>query len=764
MDSTFDVEPELTIGTMESGKITINLAILPQMEDSNFLKTIDNQLKQHKQTSFRNVYEPLQKYEKEHEISLIDKGVQIQDQKYINILIDGFERVSPLIYLNEEQKKEILKKIKLYQFFEKHLLYSGMNDNTDIDTFKCFILIEGEIHFLNNNKKTFLDIINDVFLFGYDGPIFQKRFNTVLVEKCSVIGVIEMKDFLHILKPFSQFATFISRNIRYKDKVFDSLTQFKEFIGHSIDKGPINTALLIKYYKKIHSTMHTKVNSDEIDFSAWNYSLQRLPTNIFETYVFVLINKSPRILNYDHDLSKNFIQKILIPARNRDCYSYLEGKVLVLVRDQETDVLDFISNLCIHIIESIKLRKLIGSPVTIQKLYDQKGNFNNTIEVIESLLGGKIKHEDINVIKRAFGDNFADKLLNLSRHYQDYSVQIVKESQIDRDPIENWIQNLWKVSKQLLGISSSLEEINDLVVDIIQGSKKTLVSCFSPHIYKEKENILRWAQKNNIQLKTKNFANEIDRLLAYSYYYYLEFPEKNSEKDEMEIEYGMCFINRTFSTGIKVLLINPNKLNQDYHDPNIKIVPASKNHLILHIGYTFGAQSYHIIKPLLMLFGSKARSLNIIGKAGGLIGNRTDILVADRIILDKNHELCNIDYGNLSKEQLEFDTKTRIHIGPMLTVAGTILQNTNLLSFYKHVMGCIGLEMEGFYFCKEVENCIKHGLLRKNFVTRCFYYISDLPMDPKQNLSQEEGNVSWDEGVGSMNAIQRFIINQIFKK
>ena len=74
MDSTFDVEPELTIGTMESGKITINLAILPQMEDSNFLKTIDNQLKQHKQTSFRNVYEPLQKYEKEHEISLIDKG------------------------------------------------------------------------------------------------------------------------------------------------------------------------------------------------------------------------------------------------------------------------------------------------------------------------------------------------------------------------------------------------------------------------------------------------------------------------------------------------------------------------------------------------------------------------------------------------------------------------------------------------------------------------------------------------------------------
>jgi len=52
--------------------------------------------------------------------------------------------------------------------------------------------------------------------------------------------------------------------------------------------------------------------------------------------------------------------------------------------------------------------------------------------------------------------------------------------------------------------------------------------------------------------------------------------------------------------------------------------------------------------------------------------------------------------------------------------------------------------------------------LKKEFITLCFYYVSDLPLDPFQNLSQEEANVSWDEGVGSMNAIQRFIINKIF--
>ena len=98
----------------------------------------------------------------------------------------------------------------------------------------------------------------------------------------------------------------------------------------------------------------------------------------------------------------------------------------------------------------------------------------------------------------------------------------------------------------------------------------------------------------------------------------------------------------------------------------------------------------------------------------------------------------------------------------MLNVAGTILQNNDLLYFYKHVQGCIGLEMEGYFFAREIENCIKFKILRKDFVTRCFYYASDLPLDPEQNLAQEDGNVSWDEGVCSMNAIQRYVMGQIF--
>ena len=33
------------------------------------------------------------------------------------------------------------------------------------------------------------------------------------------------------------------------------------------------------------------------------------------------------------------------------------------------------------------------------------------------------------------------------------------------------------------------------------------------------------------------------------------------------------------------------------------------------------------------------------------------------------------------------------HYGPLLTVGGTLLQNRQMLHFYNHIWGCIGLEM-----------------------------------------------------------------------
>jgi hypothetical protein len=689
-------------------------------------------------------------------------GKFVHKENYLKILTDSFDDVSPLIYLSPEQRKAVINSIHFVHFGEKSTLYTGSENNKETDTWGAFILIQGELHIFDH-KNNFQDIINQVTFFGYDGPIFNKRFNTVIVEKDTTLGMISEKDFLEIITPFSKFSTYISRNIIHKDKVLDPLTKIKNMILQH-GENYIDIDKLLNNYRQIDSCLHPKCNTDVIDFSAWTYSLNRLPDNIFETFVFILLNKPSKILFSRDDVVKEITPRIHTTSRNRDVFRYMDGKNVIVVREMETDVLDFISNICIHIIEAHKIRKLISSPKTLNLIYDTRGNFNQTISVLRNEIGIEINDFAEHTVKKIFGDSFSDKLISLCLHYQDYSISIKKISISDQDPVEKWVQNLWRVAKKLLGVNSTVDEIDDLVVDIFQGSKRTLMGCISPHLFKHKEEILKWASENGIQLKTKVFLNESDKLLAYSYYYYKAFPEKSLEREEMDKKHGIKIIEQTFSTGIQVLLINTNKLDPRYVDPYIKLKPASKNHIILHIGYTFGAQSGHIIKPLLMLFGSKARSMNIIGKAGGLTGSRTDILVANKVFYDKTHEIANLNYGNLDISDLENATKSTIHLGPMLTVAGTILQNYDLLHFYKKVMGCVGLEMEGYFFVKEIENSIKHNLLKNDFITRCFYYASDIPLDPTQNLAQEDGNVSWDEGVGSMNAIQRYILKQVISE
>jgi hypothetical protein len=735
----------------------------PHEEDHLFLRNKYRQLKAHKQKTLEIDYDRKKSYNKQESVgspSLEAKGSIVDDDIYLNTLIENFDKIHPLIYLNNEQRKAIVDCITILKFDQKVVLYSGMESDYDPGEFACFILIEGEIHIFNN-KHTFQELINNVTLFGYDGPIFQKRLSTVLVEKNSIIGFIKQKDFLQIIHPFSKFATHISRNIRYKDKILDDLQNFKNFILSTIDKGPIDNSKLIDLYKTVNSCMHPKACMDEIDVTAWTYALNRLPINVIETYIFVLVTKPPRLLSLSDELAQDLLPRMPTIARNRDCYKYLDGKNVIIVRELETDVLDFVSNVCIHIIESTKIRKFLSSPITINKIYNARDSFENTLQALMNTTGIVINTTEAEILQKVFGNRFAEKLINLCLNYQDICVSISKDIFTDKDPVENWIQNLWNVTREVLGVNSSVDEIDDLVVDIIQGSKKTLLSAVSPHIYKHKQEILKWAANNNIKLQTQMFYNETDKLIAYSHYYYLAFPDKAKEKEEMEEAHGIISIRQTFGTGVKVLVVNANKLDPLNVDPSINLKPAGKNHIILHIGYTFGAQAHHIIKPLLMLFGSKTRSMNIIGKAGALVGNRTDILLASKIFHDKTHDLVSVNYGKMDINKLKESTHCNIYIGPMLTVGGTILQNNDLLNFYKYVMGCIGVEMEGYYYAREIENSIKHDLLREDFISRFFYYSSDLPLDPEQNLSKESSNVSWDEGICSMNAIQRFILSEL---
>jgi len=270
-------------------------------------------------------------------------------------------------------------------------------------------------------------------------------------------------------------------------------------------------------------------------------------------------------------------------------------------------------------------------------------------------------------------------------------------------------------------------------VHIIEGTKKSFLGLISPGKYMIRETIERYAKTNNVNIKTK-FENDEDRFLAESYYYYMTHPEKMAKGIKSENESGIMSVEEFDITGVNIQIVDVNKLNPKYMDPKLNLTKSNVRNIIVHIGYTFGEQTSNMIKGLIALFGKKIRSFNIIGKAGGFVGDRCDILVADKIIhYEKGDIFSNIDPSFNLKYLAQLSNK-KIFVGPLLTAAGTIVQNKSLLNYYHKFKQCIGVEMEGFYFLKEIERLRTHGMLSPKVQSTFLYYISDLPLESDKLL------------------------------
>jgi hypothetical protein len=108
----------------------------------------------------------------------------------------------------------------------------------------------------------------------------------------------------------------------------------------------------------------------EIDTGAWLYAIRRLPANVTVTYVFLFLTQVPPI--FLHPGLNN--KKIVTSGRRRLIFALAPGKDLVLIREDESDVLDFLSCLCLHAVEAEKLRRRLASagPWTARLLQGRK--------------------------------------------------------------------------------------------------------------------------------------------------------------------------------------------------------------------------------------------------------------------------------------------------------------------------------------------------------------------------------------------------------
>jgi hypothetical protein len=130
-----------------------------------------------------------------------------------------------------------------------------------------------------------------------------------------------------------------------------------------------------------------------------------------------------------------------------------------------------------------------------------------------------------------------------------------------------------------------------------------------------------------------------------------------------------------------------------------------------------------------------------MGKAGGLQGKRGDVVVADFLVDQLGDDITPIDNHGVDRDALALLSGRTVWSGGVLTVVGTLLQDKKLLQYYKKLMGCKSIEMEGSFYAKEVMRFRKLGLLSENVHMRFMYYFSDTPLstDQTETLSTDMG-------------------------
>lgn len=179
-----------------------------------------------------------------------------------------------------------------------------------------------------------------------------------------------------------------------------------------------------------------------------------------------------------------------------------------------------------------------------------------------------------------------------------------------------------------------------------------------------------------------------------------------------------------------------------------KFVQVKEGKYLLSITFPFGEEGYHLTRFLLALFRGTIRSVNVVGKAGGLIGERGDVVLATGFVDPFPEGGGETQLSNPTAYDLKLfhahktigNHAANIHLGSVACVKGVLVQNAPFFQALQQE-GVVAAEMEGFH--------IARAAVEAGVDLRCGYYLSDLPLRG-ETLNSELNTVSYDDLVSSM--------------
>lgn len=477
-------------------------------------------------------------------------------------------------------------------------------------------------------------------------------------------------------------------------------------------------------------------DEEKVELDGLLYIFQRLPKGIEDCRYIKLISRE----GFNHS---NF-EKHVPPRRKRDCYRVDEEQYFIEMTRGGSDIYDILTHLTFLYIEAEKIRR---------NSLDVKGRKNRSWLMLEALVETMDKGGEINVES---GFTYLNTILG--RTYD--QVQMAYEKFENADGVNN----LFKIVHSM-GRLSMDEFISNLDREITFSP--ALRESLGHHVYGEKwaDNIKKilWENKlferpihiisanlhsvmNTLYCKaalgetnTYNNLEQCAELLSQS-----ENQDLRDMVHDYAIDHGMYEVSNTKGTNIGVQIFDTAKINPELACEGLVFPKKSKetSPVIIVMDYAFGEQAYETMDELLKPFSIHDKrmpmnvvSVNIMGKAGILEGNKGDIMIPSAHVFEGSAD--NYPFDNaLSAKNFE-GSGLGVYEGTMISVLGTSLQNKDILTYFlKSSWKAIGLEMEGAHYQKAIQSASKvRRSISENVILRYAYYASDNPLETGSTLA-----------------------------
>ncbi|MEZ4524388.1 MAG: hypothetical protein R2941_00505 [Desulfobacterales bacterium] len=232
-------------------------------------------------------------------------------------------------------------------------------------------------------------------------------------------------------------------------------------------------------------------------------------------------------------------------------------------------------------------------------------------------------------------------------------------------------------------------------------------------------------------------------------------------------EHGMYELPDRSGTHIDCQIIDTALLEGLNFHPELAVrLPAeeAERPVLLVMDYAFGTQAFEVMDNLLNPYAEgppeslmNIRSISVMGKAGILPGKKGDIMLATAHVIEGTsdnylfeNDLDEKDFGRM--EGIDIFT------GPIITVLGTSLQNSDMLVRFQKSWNTVGLEMEGGHYQRAISAAIIKGHIPKDVKVRYAYYASDNPIVSGQTLAAGEMGA---EGVRPTYLVTKVILQKV---